>query len=367
MFEDVSDLNLCDGTTGSQNGILTFEIPVILTTGGTAVGNQGNASVQFALTASPTTVASTDALDDPIFEVVAPFATAFVADSDAPLLDLSADPIFSGFAGGSNGDLGVLSLDFTGTTTPVTTLGGGTTVSEPDTVELTVTLEDATGVSGITIGSGGDATALTQNGNVFSVTLDAGTNLTVAELVANSDDQAGPSVTGETITLALAGDASALEQSITASVTSQNASDETIASATLAATALAGLEREGASKGPFEWVDLAGAGANSAFRFTGLEAENPVFVTVTNTQDGQTGPTDFDITSALSNSGGQEYILTGAALGAFLADAGEITLPESGALRADVEFTIQQASGAEVRRLLFQPQGGFTDLGDENN
>ncbi|MBK5921005.1 hypothetical protein CCR80_08170 [Rhodothalassium salexigens] len=348
-------------------GVLTIAAPVILTDTTAGISVNAQVAIEEAVTDS---VVDSDTLDSPLVATVAPFATSFVADTSAPILALGDDTT-PAFTTVDDGTLGQLVLDQTGGSvkTRIDNVNGtNNDVDDPVSVDVTVTLADGTGVANVTLQGGTlpatQLTAAEATPNVFTTSLDA---TAIGQLIASSDATVTPQ-TGPTLTFvpATGDDAAAIAaQAVTAEVASADGADETIASAS-ATGDLANITRAGATY-TYSWIDFAGGGAQSVLRITGLDENVNVLATVTDLQDGQTVTGDVLINDALTNAGGDEYIITGAQLGAFLADAGELTLPEAGALRGNLSLTIEQNNEqVDADRLLFQPTGGLSDLGAEN-
>ena len=351
-WNDVADLQLCDGVTGADLGKITAELPVIMTD--TSLGVTASASTTIQVTATGTE-ASSDELDNLIVEVVESFETAVVADATAPLLLVGTDPAFSAFQG-DDGDVGDVAIAQTGGTA-VTEIADAANnpVAPPAQIDLTVTFQNATGIAGVTV-SGATLTdvALAQSSTTPTMFTASITDATeIANFLADSMPTADPA-TGPSIDVTLAGDASVASQTVNLTATSLDGNAEEIVSASTSG-ALANLTREGATEA-FEWVGLESAFTRSIFRITGLGDPLPnIFVSASGLNTGE-AVTEINIAGTVTATNG-ELQLTGAQIGTMLG----VTPAASGAVRGRVSFTVEApASQIDIDRAWVNSNGGLT-------
>ncbi|WP_281301325.1 hypothetical protein [Iodidimonas sp. MBR-14] len=347
---------------GDAGNELSLDVPVILTN--TTLGNSASASVSLAATAAPTVVVASDALDDPIVEVVEPFELTIAAATNVPKLSLIADPTFSAFVASTtttpSAAVGTVNLSQTGGTV-VTAIAAKTPLANPDSVTLSVTVEDSTGIDNISLNNPAvNLVNSTTTPNVFSVEL---TGANVNTFVGGAKNL--------TVNLLTADDAAMVSaQALTLAVASLDGSDASIATAS-GSGSLASLERDGTSRS-FDWVAFEPANLNNIFRFTGLDADAQVFATLTNLNSVDANDSnrvnDFDVTAAGLTTGvtaGGELQISAVALGDAMADAGVLDPDAVSITRGSVTFTVEQL-GVRINRLMFNADGAVNSTTDWN-
>ncbi|GER07988.1 hypothetical protein GCM10007972_10630 [Iodidimonas muriae] len=363
-------------SAGSTESSITFEIANIENCDGTGLGGELEITVPFALSSigeanfsvgveavvGNTLLADTTAYEingGPLVEVGPAFVvtvddSGVPADADERTLALGSDTekSFTQFkVAGLDADefsvpLGAIDVAAGNNATNLT----GVAVGAPTDFDVTISGVSVAGIDKFTVG--GVDVALNDDEDAFegNVALAIGTHAVVVELAGDVTPEDGVSVSSQTFS---------------ADVTVNSPDVDPITGS----GSFAEILRDGSESDAFEWVALEPANLNNIFRFTNLEADAQVFVTIRDLNSTATDIEDFDVTAAGLTSGtsaGGELQITAVELGDALVEAGVLDADATAITRGTVEFTVEQAgtTGLQIRRLMFNADGAVNSTAE---